>query len=163
MGFLHGAMRRAVKGLADPAAPKEKKWLLMKACEEGLSASESKRVIVYSPQLDNRVLEELKLTDLQTLGTGFIEQSRNDRAAQAKKDRYTEYDNLSRETSSVVSWALKKKTSEIMHGKSDELFAEAGLAKPRRKQQFAQGGLLDATGVALSRPNQEVSITIATK
>ncbi len=155
-------MKKAVALLGNPAVPAARKDMLMKACEEAVSAEQGKRVIIYCKELDNRVFNALWDGDIQRHGLDVIDKTRNRQESEMTKERHTVFSDTSREVNAVIHWGLQHKTTEVMHGKADDVIADA-FGKPiRKKKPSVTVPLLDATGVEVGA-NRKVRLTTATR
>lgn len=155
---LRDGKKKALKLISNILLPKERRYMLQKAVEESESADHGKRAVIYAKYLDNRVFDALRLTDLQQ--SGNLERAVNasaTREAKKKRDRYEAYEPLGREVVSVVSWAERKHSSEVPHGKAPHLIAEAfhREAPKGTKQHF---DILDAHGRSRKTRNVKVEL-----
>jgi hypothetical protein len=117
---------KALNLIHRPELSESQRYMLQKACEESYSANHSKRVVIYTKQLDNRVFDALKLTDLQATGNLQHAVERSKRiSAKKKKDRYEAYEPLGKEVVDIMGWANRKHSTEVDHGKAPKLVAEA--------------------------------------
>lgn len=160
---LTRGMKKAVDLLGKHGLSPERIYPLQKVCEEGYSAGFGCRVIIYAKYLDNRVFDALRLTDLQAAGN--LERAINasvNRADQKKRDRYNEFEPLGREVVDVMGWANRRHSTEVDHGKSPQLMAEAFKKEAPKgtKQHFTS--LLDAQGVP-TKQKREVRLELATR
>ena len=153
-------MKRAVKTLGDPASSPADRDHAMKVCEEGLSMEDGKRIVVWANSLDNRAFDALYETDLQTHGIDKIDKTANHAEKERERQLHNEIAATSDEVDSVFQWALHKKSTELAHGKADDLMCEAmHIDAPKKK--IVSKPILDAFGKDPAE-KRDVKIELAT-
>lgn len=164
LATLVDGMKKAIQWMHSPELDEKDQYRLKKACEEGYSAGEGKRVVIYAKYLDNRVFDALLLTDLQA--TGNMEKAINastNREKKKKRDRYEAFEPLGREVESVVNFGLRKKSAEVAHDGGARVMADAFKKEAPLgvKKHFDRKPLLDGFGRELA-PKKDVKLTLAT-
>lgn len=155
-------MKRAQGLLANPALDVKRADELKKEYEEGLSSGRGRRIVVWANQLDNRVFNALWLSDWQRRNPNELD--KKDAAAAKARDKqfHDKIEDKSRETVSVIQWALDKKSSDVFQGKADQVIASAFKRDSFKDKKFSLP-LLDAIGRSINTPQKDVKIQLASR
>jgi len=136
-----------------------------KAVEEWASAQAGKYVIHYVKELDQRVFDYLWARDLQRKGGAkSLYQSVLSFPEVRTRARKRESHELARQTNDVIHWALNRKSTEIQHGKGDELMREGFGMKPVTKNPGpVKPMLVDQFGRPIDPQTKKVKLELASR
>lgn len=138
-----------------------------KALEEWRSIMAGKRALFWTNVLDNRVLDRIRLGDLQQRGFAQLD----DKFAAAEKVRrghLKDAHERARQAADVVYHMLNKQSSRLYHGQADNIMADAmktekGFQDKRFSTSVRQTPtLLDAYSRPLT-PKKDTKIHLATR